>query len=116
MIFLVLLLMFDMPVALAHHPQIVLGINHAPPYTFVDTNQQGSGIILDIMQRIEVDVGFELEVVSCPFPRCLKMAKEGKIDMLGGLIKNPQRNDLFRLYRTSLHGIKFVLCILCFER
>lgn len=93
MMFLVLLLMFDMPVAVAHHPQIVLGINHAPPYTFVDTNQQGSGIILDIMQRIEVDVGFELEVVSCPFPRCLKMAKEGKIDMLGGLIKNPQRND-----------------------
>lgn len=92
MAFLAFLLMFDISVALAHHPQIVLGINHAPPYTFVDGNQQGSGIILDIMQRIEVDVGFELEVVSCPFPRCLKLAQEGKIDMIGGLIKNPQRN------------------------
>lgn len=81
-----------MSVAWAHHPQIVLGINHAPPYTFVDSNQQASGLVLDIMRRIESEVGFELQVVSCPFPRCLKLAKEGKVDVIGGLIKTPERS------------------------
>jgi polar amino acid transport system substrate-binding protein len=70
----------------------VLGINHAPPYTFVDANQQASGLILDVMRRIESDLGLELQVVSCPFPRCLKLAKEGKVDVIGGLIKNEERS------------------------
>jgi len=89
---LILLFLFDISVVSAHHSQIVLAINHAPPYTFVDTNQQASGVILDIMRRLEADLGFELEVVSCPFPRCLKLAQEGKVDVVGGLIKTEERN------------------------
>jgi len=86
------LVFFDMSVSLAHHPQIILGINHAPPYTFVDSKQQATGLILDIMRRLEADLGFELQVISCPFPRCLKMAKDGKIDIVGGLIKTSERD------------------------
>ncbi|WP_170940680.1 transporter substrate-binding domain-containing protein [Pseudoalteromonas sp. NBT06-2] len=92
LILFILLFILGVSVSWAHHPQIILAINHAPPYTFVDSKQQASGLILDIMRRIESDLGFELKVVSCPFPRCLKLAKEGKVDMLGGLIKTEERN------------------------
>jgi polar amino acid transport system substrate-binding protein len=89
---LILLFLLNISVAWAHHPKIILGINHEPPYTFVDANQQASGLILDVMRRIESDLGLELQVVSCPFPRCLKLAKEGKVDVIGGLIKNEERS------------------------
>ncbi|SFD39760.1 polar amino acid transport system substrate-binding protein [Pseudoalteromonas denitrificans DSM 6059] len=78
---------------MANHPIIALGVNHAPPYSFVEENSDSSGLIIDIMQRIGSELDFELQVVSCPFPRCLKMAKEGKLDILGGLVKTEERNQ-----------------------
>jgi len=80
------------PFTWAHHPEIVLGINHAPPYTFVTSEQQAYGLSLDVLRRLEADIGFELKVMACPFPRCLKLAQEGKIDVVGGLIKTEERN------------------------
>ena len=72
-------------------PRITIGIHHAPPLSYADNQARPSGLIIDILDVLAKELDFSLQIVPCPFSRCLKMVKEGKIDLLGELIYTEAR-------------------------
>lgn len=74
----------------ARNQELVLGIDHAPPYSNTQTDVP-QGLILAIMSLVAEDLGISYRPLPCPFSRCLKLAEQGKIDILGGLVKTPER-------------------------
>lgn len=70
-----------------------LGMYHSPPYYHTENVAAPSGLSLDLLTPVAKKLGFRLEVVPCPFPRCLKMAAQGELDIVAGLINNQQRRQ-----------------------
>jgi polar amino acid transport system substrate-binding protein len=70
-----------------------LGMYHSPPYYHTENVDTPAGLSLDLLTPVAKQLGFRLEVVPCPFPRCLKMAEQGELDIVAGLINNQQRRQ-----------------------
>lgn len=68
-----------------------LGMYHSPPYYHTEDVKKPTGLSLDILTPVAAALGYRLEVVPCPFPRCLKMAAQGELDLVAGLINNQER-------------------------
>lgn len=81
--------------------RVTLGIFHSPPYSYVDNNSRPSGLLIDILDIMASELDFALQIIPCPFPRCLKMVKEGKVDVLGELINTPERAKDFDFLRPA---------------
>ncbi len=74
-----------------HEHEITVAISETPPYAIIDKNNQPKGLVLDIMNELSTTLSFNVSAVACPFPRCLKLLKSGKIDVIGNIIKTPER-------------------------
>ncbi|MCG7563882.1 MULTISPECIES: transporter substrate-binding domain-containing protein [Pseudoalteromonas] len=79
--------------ALADHEQILVAIDHAPPYSALDDKGNARGLILDILNYIKhhSDEDIAVKAVPCPFSRCIRMLAQGEVDVMGGLIRTPDR-------------------------
>lgn len=73
-----------------------LGMYHSPPYYQTENVTTPTGLSLDLLTPVAKQLGFGLQVVPCPFPRCLKMAEQGELDIVAGLINNQQRRQYLR--------------------
>jgi polar amino acid transport system substrate-binding protein len=73
-----------------------LGMHHSPPYYQTENVATPTGLSLDLLTPVAKQLGFTLQVVPCPFPRCLKMAEQGELDIVAGLINNQQRRQYLR--------------------
>lgn len=91
-LFVILLFFCGATYAQQNFPQrISIGIHHAPPLSYADNQARPSGLIIDILDVLAKELDFSLQIIPCPFPRCLKMVKEGEIDLLGELIYTEDR-------------------------
>lgn len=61
------------------------------PYRFVTPDGVVSGMDMDILQRLEQELGVHIEPVQCPFSRCLLMMEEGNLDLISGILKSDER-------------------------
>ncbi len=73
--------------------RIRVAIDHAPPYSYVEENYQPRGLIVDILRAMQEDIDFDLVLVGCPVPRCIRMISQGQVDAMGGLIKTEKRKE-----------------------
>lgn len=80
-------------VSAAPMPKLSLAVDHAPPYSQISEDGDITGAIVDIILAIQSQVPFKIELVPCPFPRCLKMLEDGEVNAMGGLIRTSQRED-----------------------
>lgn len=85
-----------------HKVVLRLGMYHNPPYQFTDGVLEPHGLSLDLLKPAARQLGFEIQVVPCPFPRCLKMAEQGEIDILSGLIKSPAREQYLYFMQPAM--------------
>ncbi|OHU86022.1 MULTISPECIES: substrate-binding periplasmic protein [Pseudoalteromonas] len=76
--------------ASAEHQTIHVAVDHAPPYSKVGSDGDSSGLILDITRAAVADK-YHIRPVPCPLSRCLRMLEQGDVDIMGGLLKTPQR-------------------------
>ncbi|OHU94678.1 ABC transporter substrate-binding protein [Pseudoalteromonas byunsanensis] len=76
--------------ASAEHQMIHVAVDHAPPYSKVGSDGDSSGLILDITRAAVADK-YHIRPVPCPLSRCIRMLEQGDVDIVGGLIKTPQR-------------------------
>ncbi|CCQ10235.1 extracellular solute-binding protein, family 3 [Pseudoalteromonas luteoviolacea B = ATCC 29581] len=74
--------------------KVVIGVDHAPPYSYVEDDGQIKGLIVDIIRAMPVAQELEIETVACPFSRCVKMIAQGEIDIMGGLINTKERQKV----------------------
>ncbi|MCQ8879801.1 transporter substrate-binding domain-containing protein [Pseudoalteromonas shioyasakiensis] len=74
--------------------KVSLAVDHGPPYSQISEDGEISGAIVDIFQEIQQQLGFKLELVGCPFSRCIRMLEQGEVNAMGGLILTPKRQQL----------------------
>jgi polar amino acid transport system substrate-binding protein len=79
--------------AFADHEQILVAVDHAPPYSALDEKGNAKGLILDILNYIKhhSDEDITVKSVPCPFSRCIRMLAQGEVDVMGGLVRTPAR-------------------------
>lgn len=71
-----------------------LAVDHAPPYSQISADGEISGAVVDILEVIQQRLNFKLELVECPFSRCIRMLEQGEVNAMGGLILTPKRQQL----------------------
>jgi len=81
----------------ANAQEIKLAAMHWPPWVIIDQDRNASGVVIDIVQELADLLAFELVVLPCSRVRCLRLMKEGKSDLMGTLLRRPER-ELFLHY------------------
>lgn len=79
-----------------------LGMYHNPPYYYTEGVSEPHGLSLDLLKPAARHLGYEIQVIACPFPRCLKMAEQGELDIVAGLIKSPAREQYLYFIQPAM--------------
>lgn len=79
-----------------------IGIDHAPPYHWIDANGEAKGSMVAAMRQLVSKSGGTAEFVSCPWARCLKLAETGQVDMLFGVSKTPKRQAFLHFVEPEM--------------
>ncbi len=79
-----------------------------PPYTIKEnTSDNVRGIHSDILQEIALDIGIKIEGSEMNWNRCLAMVKNGRIDMVYGASKKPEREEFMIYPKTAMHRASY---------
>ncbi|MFY8275308.1 substrate-binding periplasmic protein [Pseudoalteromonas sp. SSDWG2] len=79
----------------ANSGKITVAVHHSPPYTMTHDVSEPKGVIVDILRPIAQQLGVKLKPVACPFSRCMHMLEQGEVDIMGSLIRTPEREKQF---------------------
>ncbi|KZN43521.1 hypothetical protein N474_08095 [Pseudoalteromonas luteoviolacea CPMOR-2] len=73
-----------------------VAVDHAPPYSRLSDDSRSQGLILDILRYAQLtsEKKYKINAVPCPFSRCVRLLSKGKVDVMGGLIKTPERQKI----------------------
>ena len=93
LVFLCFILISSANTVAEKQPTIRLALYHSPPYYFTEPPATPSGLAVDILRPVLQQLGYELQIVVCPFPRCLKMLERGEVDLMPGLLRNQEREQ-----------------------
>jgi PAS domain S-box-containing protein len=80
---------------LAEHPVINLGAGIYPPLNFMDDHGKSIGISPDYLKLIATRLGITINMVSGDWTEIQALAKEHKLDGLGLIFKNSERQKYF---------------------
>lgn len=79
------------------NPTIYLGSDFAwPPYDFVDSNGQHSGISADFMALIEAKTGLNIQIRSGVWSDIMQQMRAGELDGLACAMQTPERQQFLR--------------------
>lgn len=83
-------------------PVLKLAMHHNPPYYFTEDVAEPHGLSMDLLKPAARQLGIRIEIVTCPFPRCLKMAENGEVDIMAGLIRTDEREHYLRFIQPAM--------------
>lgn len=83
-------------------PVLKLAMYHSPPYYFTENVPQPTGLSLDLLRPAVNQLGWKIEIITCPFPRCLKLAEQGQVDIVSGLIKTAERERYLHFIEPAM--------------
>lgn len=74
---------------------VLVAIDHAPPFSEIDSQGESQGLIIDILNELLKDAhpDYKIKPVPCPFSRCVRMLSQGQVDVMGGLLKTHRREQ-----------------------
>lgn len=72
---------------------VTVGANHAPPYRVIEGGPP-TGLYVDIFREITDRLGWKTHYREAPFRRVLKMVQQGEVDVMLGVLKTPERDNL----------------------
>ncbi len=79
-----------------------LCIDHYPPHQVVDAYGNAHGYAIDFVKRVMDAINEPLEIEIKPsLEQCIWLARQGKIDVLMGLYKTPDREAFMDLFKFS---------------
>ncbi len=64
---------------------------HYPPFTIISGNIV-HGIDMEIVHKLASELDHKIELVPCPWKRCLKMMEQGEIDLLASVLFKESRD------------------------
>lgn len=80
--------------------KVIIGGNASPPFRIFE-GREPSGLYIDIIRLAVKNLGWTLEFQEMPLARALVQMDEGKIDMMLGPNRTPDR-ELFMIYLTQV--------------
>lgn len=106
--------LFAAPPLRADMPVLKLAMYHSPPYYFTEDVVEPHGLSLDLLKPAARLLGLRIEVVVCPFPRCLRLAEQGEVDIVAGLIKTAEREQYMHFIQPAM--MNFVSSFVFYSR
>lgn len=76
--------------------ELVVAISHIPPWSIIE-QESFHGVNVEILNEFADRFNLTIKYVVCPWKRCLKMMESGKVDIMGTLLKRPER-ERYMLY------------------
>lgn len=80
---------------------IRFGIYHSPPFNSVGANGV-SGEDVELAKSLAKKLSMEADIIGCPVVRCLEMMRTGKLDIMFGLFRYPEREN-YMFYLNPPH-------------
>ncbi|TVT59671.1 MAG: PAS domain S-box protein [Sedimenticola thiotaurini] len=80
-----------------------VGIHDKPPLTQIAANGQITGFIVDVLNLIAAEEGWEIEYVPCNWDQCNQMLTLGEIEMLSPISSNEAKQRRLDYNRESLY-------------
>lgn len=80
----------------------VVGDDDFPPFSFVDENNEVTGIDIDIINELANRLGLEFSISLVPWKRLLRMTKQGDVFGSFSLFRTPER-EAYGLYTYPVH-------------
>ncbi len=90
-IFFFLTLVTTISTATSFAEDIVVPVNHFPPWKITEGQNNISGINIELTEILLRKIGFTPTFVARPWRRCQKMMEKGNADLMNGLLKRPER-------------------------
>ncbi|NOY98474.1 MAG: transporter substrate-binding domain-containing protein [Chloroflexi bacterium] len=72
-----------------------MGIYQNPPLEYIDDAGNAQGFVVDLLQAIAQEEGWQLEYVPCKWADCLQQLEEGQIDLMGAIAYSDERAQRF---------------------
>lgn len=86
----------------SNKPSLRLGLYHYPPFYYTEQVVEPYGLAKDLLLPVAKAFNANLEIIPCPFARCLKMLTDGDIDIMPGLIKTPVRAERIHFLQPAM--------------
>ena len=94
-IFIILILNMAATASLAQ--EVIVPVNHYPPWRIVNSNEDIDGINIKLMDTLLQQVGLKATYVVRPWKRGNRMLKKGTADIMNGLLRDNER-EKFMIY------------------
>ena len=82
--------------------KLVYAVSDFPPWTIWSDDLVGSGgvkgIDVDIVNALAEKLGLTVEVVRCPWIRCLTLLENGEADITGSLLRRSEREEYLHYF------------------
>ena len=88
--------------AAAEPPPLVFAFSELPPWKVKEgpNGTEFGGVHPAILRELARRVGRRLEIVDCPYKRCLRLMETGEADLNIGVIETPDRDKFIQFLRT----------------
>ncbi|WP_320009360.1 transporter substrate-binding domain-containing protein [Maridesulfovibrio sp.] len=73
--------------------EVIVPVNHYPPWRIVNTSEDIGGINIKLMDTLLSKIGLKATYVVRPWKRGQRMMKTGTADIMNGLLKNKEREE-----------------------
>ena len=78
---------------------LTMCVDHYPPLQILRDNGEAIGENIAVTRRLVSQLNFELDFTqNIPFGRCLQWLKEGKVDIMGGILDTDDRRQFAHLF------------------
>ena len=100
-LFLILALLLA-PLPLPADDPIKVGIYQNRPLSFRDEAGTAQGLMIDVLEAVAAEEGWQLEYVPCQWSHCLTLLKNDELDLLGNIAYSPERAALYAFSNETL--------------
>jgi polar amino acid transport system substrate-binding protein len=75
--------------------KLVVGTEKIAPFGYYDSDGNPTGLIVEVAKLYATKLGLEVEMIFCPYERCILLGKSGLIDLMIGVSKTKEREEIF---------------------
>ncbi|MFQ5485026.1 MAG: PAS domain S-box protein [Desulfobacterales bacterium] len=101
--FLLLLLINFIPASPVYAGDIIkFGLHQNPPLNFTDADGHVKGFVIDILEYVASQEGWQIEYVPCDGPQCRKQLAAGEIDLMGAIAYSEKRTEQYDFNSETL--------------
>jgi polar amino acid transport system substrate-binding protein len=78
-----------------------------PPFRIINKNSSSgySGIDIDIIKQLSIDLGVTIEIKHYPWARALELMKSGQADIISGIALTPEREKFLYYVPVSYYAV-----------